>query len=117
MLRYLARVAEDITPESVETLVDEHFPEKEGGKIMATLAEQWEERGLQKGIQKGKTEGACESLQNAIQDGLEAKFGSEGLAVMPRIREIKDSGRLRQILKMAWTASSLKEFQDHIQDS
>lgn len=68
---------------------------------MATLAEQWEARGIQK----------------AIQDALEAKFGSEGLAIMPRIREIKDSDRLREILKMAWTASSLEEFQDQIQES
>jgi hypothetical protein len=70
-----------------------------------TLAEQWEERGFRRAI------------QNAIQDALETKFGAEGLAIMPRIREIQDSGRLREVLKMAWTASRLEEFQDQIQES
>jgi hypothetical protein len=75
------------------------------GSLVPTLAEQWEERGFRRAI------------QNAIQDGLEAKFGAEGLAIMPRIREIKDADRLRELLKLAWTASSLKEFQGQIQES
>ncbi|MFP4309612.1 MAG: Rpn family recombination-promoting nuclease/putative transposase [Desulfococcaceae bacterium] len=136
MLRYLARVAEDITPESVETLVDEHFPEKEGGRVMATLAEQWEERGLQKGIRIGKQEGIREGKQEgiregkqegiregkqegireAIRDGLEAKFGDAGTALMTEIRDIDEPERLRSLLKRMWTASSLEEFRERLRE-
>jgi hypothetical protein len=103
MLRYLARVAEDITPESVETLVDEHFPEKEGGKFMATLAEQWERRGEERGIQK------------TIQDGLSVKFGEAGLPLLQEIRKVRDTDRLRDILKAVWMAPSIEDFQKKLE--
>ena len=106
MLRYMARVAEDIDPEAVETLVEEHFPEKEGGKIMATLAEQWERKGEERGIRTGIQTG----FQKGIQDGLSVKFGETGLDLIREIQKIRDTDRLREILKTVWLSPSLEDF-------
>ena len=110
MLRYMARAAENITPETVETLVEEYVPGPEGGKLMATLAEQWEERGIRKGIQQGVQQGVRNGLREAIREGLGSKFGEAGLALAPEIDSIKDPDRLRALLKIAWRVSSLEEF-------
>jgi predicted transposase/invertase (TIGR01784 family) len=135
MLRYMARAAENITPETVETLVEENFSPNEGEKLMATLAEQWErrgeERGIQKGIQagiqqgilqgrqegklEGKQEGKQEAIQELISDGLDAKFGEAGLSLMPHIEKIQDPERLRALLKRMWTTTDIEEFRKQIQ--
>jgi predicted transposase/invertase (TIGR01784 family) len=110
MLRYMARAADNIAPETLERLVEEHFPDPEGERLMATLAEQWEQRGEEKGIRKGKLEG----IQEAIQEGLQLKFGDAGLDLMKQIKEIQDLERLRGLLKLTWTASRLEEFHHQI---
>ncbi|MFP4420296.1 MAG: hypothetical protein ACLFRG_07100 [Desulfococcaceae bacterium] len=86
---------------------------------MATLAEQWEERGIRKGIQQGRQEGKREGKQEAFQelisDGLDAKFGEAGLSLMPHIQKIQDLERLRALLKRMWTTTDLEEFRKQIQ--
>lgn len=87
---------------------------------MATLAEQWEERGIQKGIlqgrQEGKREGKQEAIQELIRDGLDVKFGEAGLSLMPHIQKIQDPERLRALLKRMWTTTDLEEFRKQIQE-
>jgi hypothetical protein len=57
----------------------------------------YERTGLQKGLLEG------------IEPLLDVKFGVEGLALMPEIREIRDHVLLRKILKRIRTASSPAE--------
>ena len=67
---------------------------------MATLAEQWEQRGEERGIQK------------TIQDGLSIKFGEAGLPFLQEIQKIRDTDRLRDILKAVWMAPSIEDFKN-----
>ena len=53
------------------------------------------------GLKKGLLEG--------IELGLEVKFGAEGLALMPEIRELQDPGVLEAVLEAIETASSPDE--------
>ena len=66
---------------------------------MATLAEQWEERGILKGI----------------QDGLSVRFGPSGLHCIPEIQKIRGVERLREVLKAVFLAPSLEDFQKKLQ--
>jgi hypothetical protein len=74
---------------------------------MATLAEQWEQRGEERGIQKG--------IQKGIQDALGVKFGETGLDLFQEIQKIRETDRLRDILKAVWMAPSLSEFKKELE--
>ncbi|WP_016866206.1 MULTISPECIES: hypothetical protein [Fischerella] len=60
-----------------------------------------ERRGIQKGIREG--------LLEAIEMGLELKFGSEGLTMLPEISQIQDVEILRAILTSIKTVNTLEE--------
>lgn len=64
---------------------------------MPTLAEKWIEQGLRRGLLEG------------IEVGLELKFGSEGVEILPEIYQIEDVDRLRAIHKGLKTVQSLEE--------
>ncbi len=63
------------------------------------------------GIEKGKQEGLREGLIGAIELGLELKFGSAGLQLLPEISQIQDMKILETIKARIKTASSLTELQ------
>jgi hypothetical protein len=52
---------------------------------------------------------AKRELLLAIEVGLKAKFGAEGLQLLPEIREVEDLEVLRTILRAFETATSLDE--------
>lgn len=55
--------------------------------------------------------GRRENLLSNIEMILEAKFGSEGLELMPQITQISDFERLTNILRTIAVANTVKELQ------
>jgi len=73
---------------------------------MAVLRESpWYQEILQEGQQRGMRRG----LLSGITLGLELKFGSAGLQLLPEIREIENVERLEAIAEAIKTASTLEE--------
>ncbi|MFP4419856.1 MAG: Rpn family recombination-promoting nuclease/putative transposase [Desulfococcaceae bacterium] len=98
MLRYVVRAAEPVQEKTVEQIVTQLVPENERDRVMATLAEQW--------IQKGQTQ----TLLEMIEDGLNAKFGGSGLQLMPEVRKVSDQASLRKIVNSLWNVQDLEQF-------
>ncbi len=65
--------------------------------------------GIEKGRQEGRQECITEGLLEAIELGLELKFGSVGLELLPEISEIKDVEQLRAIKTGIKTVNTLEE--------
>lgn len=65
--------------------------------------------GRQKGLEQGRFEGIREGLLEGISLGLELKFGSEGLAILPEISGLQDVEQLRAILAGLKTVNTLFE--------
>jgi hypothetical protein len=65
--------------------------------------------GEQKGLAEGEQKGRREGLLAGIAALLEVKFGQDGLALLPTIRQQADIGLLDQILQSLRTASDLEE--------
>jgi len=114
MLRYVVRVADDVPPGAIRQVIDDLLPGPEGDGIMTTLAERWKREGRLEGQAEGKVEGKAEgkaeALHMAIADGLDAKFGKAGSELGRAVREIHDVDRLRELMKVLWSAASLEEF-------
>jgi len=67
-------------------------------------------QGLKQGEAKGLEIGERRGLLEALALGLELRFGAPGLAVLPRVKKIGDMDRLRKLVAMLRTATSLDEF-------
>ena len=110
MLRYIGAVAENITRETVERTLFELVPKPEGDRIMATLAEQYEQRGIEKGMEMG-----VEAIHSGIKMGLQTKFGKAGLDLMDDVRKIKDIKKLESLLEDLWIVGNVDQFREEIQ--
>jgi flagellar biosynthesis/type III secretory pathway protein FliH len=104
-------------PEDLEKRIMEAAETLEHGKRMPFLSniERWSmERGHKKGKEEGKAEGKqeglAEGLHEAIAIGLELRFGTQALELLPRVRKIQAAGRLRTLLRRLKTAKSLMTF-------
>ncbi|HAZ44303.1 MAG TPA: transposase [Cyanobacteria bacterium UBA11369] len=69
-------------------------------------------KGRQEGLQEGRQEGLREGLLAAIELGLELKFGSSGLELMPEISQIQDVDVLRAIQEALRIINSLDELRE-----
>lgn len=77
---------------------------------MAVLQESpWYQEILNKGRVEGKVEGKIEELHSGIELGLELKFGSEGLQLMPAIYQISDLNILKSIQQGIRTINTVDE--------
>ena len=70
------------------------------------------QEGRQQGRQEGRREGELRGLQEGIELALELKFGAEGLAFMPQIRQVDSLKRLREIRESLRTATGLASLGD-----
>lgn len=65
--------------------------------------------GEKMGIEEGINLGIQQEIFSSIELGLQLKFGSEGLAILPEIRQITDVEILRQIRQALFTVNNLQE--------
>lgn len=77
---------------------------------MAVLHESpWYQEILREGEARGETRGQRQGITFSIETSLEAKFGRDGLELMPQIVEISDLERLKLILRAIITANTVAE--------
>jgi hypothetical protein len=81
----------------------EAFEKERAMPVITPLERTW----LEDGIARGRAEGRAEGMHAGIEAVLEIRFGAEGLALMPRIRQITDSSVLEQLLRASRTAPDL----------
>jgi hypothetical protein len=94
LLRFIDWVLE--LPEPLDQLFRDEITAFQQEKVMPFI-DLWERMAIEKALLEG------------IEPLLDVKFGVEGLALMPEIREIRDHVLLRKILKRIRTASSPAE--------
>jgi len=68
------------------------------------------EQGLEKGIEQGLEKGIEQGLEKAIEIALELKFGSDGLKLLPKIRNKKTSQKPSEILTSIKKEKTLSDF-------
>jgi len=99
LLTYLGSSAVNLTEEDIEVSVSEVF--EQGGKIMATIAEKWlnkgKEEGKEEGIKEGKKEGKWEMILNLLREGLPVDIiaKTSGFSA-DQIKQYKESLQTRQ---------------------
>ncbi|MFB2898283.1 Rpn family recombination-promoting nuclease/putative transposase [Aerosakkonemataceae cyanobacterium BLCC-F50] len=77
---------------------------------MAVLRESpWYQEILQKGVEQGREQTLRQGQLLAIALGLELKFGTEGLQLMPEIEQIEDVATLEAIVQGIKTLNTLDE--------
>ncbi len=82
---------------------------------MAVLSESpWYQQILREGERRGEERGRREEMLSGIELGLELKFGSEGLQLMPEISQISDLERLKAIREGIKTVNTLEELRQLI---
>ncbi|MGI2904928.1 Rpn family recombination-promoting nuclease/putative transposase [Tolypothrix sp. VBCCA 56010] len=82
---------------------------------MAVLRESpWYQQALREGKALGRQEGQREEMLSGIELGLEIKFGTQGLQLMPEISQISDLNRLKAIQRGILTSNTLEEFRQLI---
>jgi predicted transposase YdaD len=59
-------------------------------------------------LERGRAEGIQEEIQEGIELALELKFGADGLALMPLVRQVKKLDLLRSIRQTLRTAETLE---------
>jgi len=65
--------------------------------------------GEARGEARGEAQGRQEQMLSNIEMSLEAKFGSEGLKLMPQISQISDLEQLQEILRSVVLANTVEE--------
>ncbi|MFN6561956.1 MAG: Rpn family recombination-promoting nuclease/putative transposase [Nostoc sp. ChiSLP01] len=71
-----------------------------------------EQRGVERGLRIGEERGRRDEILSNIEMSLEAKFGSDGLELMPQITQISDLESLKQILRSIVVANNIEELQE-----
>ncbi|MBF0488513.1 MAG: hypothetical protein HQK98_10155 [Nitrospirae bacterium] len=67
------------------------------------------EKGIERGIEKGIERGIEKGLVEAIELALDIRFGADGVALMDKINNITDVGRLKQIKEHLRKAETIAE--------
>ncbi len=68
--------------------------------------------GEARGVAIGEARGRKEQMLSNIEMSLEAKFGSQGLELIPRIRQVNDLEQLKGILRTIITANIIDDLQE-----
>ncbi len=103
------RLPQDLEKNFLEDL--DKYEEKDKMRYVTSV----ERIGIEKGIEQGIQQGIQQGLVSAIELGLELKFGSVGLELLPEISPIKDLEVLTAIKDGIKKANSLEELRSHYQ--
>ncbi len=95
VLRYLAAVNDKITDEVLRRVVRRSLPAQEE-KVMATLASQWVQKGVEQGAQQILQQWTEQLLRN-----LERKLGAFSEKTKHRVR-VLTAGQVEQLMDAAW---------------
>ncbi len=98
MLTYITS-ATSVSNEELVRSLETSVPEKEE-TLMATLAKQWMEQGIEQG------------LLSSIRTGLKTRFGTDGEQFMAQIGETHDPYKLQQLVRALFEVNTLAEFQE-----
>jgi len=100
----------DLPPELEDEFEDQlhRFEEERQMPYITSVERRALERGRQEGRQEGRLEGEVSGLQEGIELALELKFGADGLALMPAVREVRKPELLRSIRQTLRTAETLE---------
>lgn len=100
----------DLPPELEDEFEDQlhRFEEERQMPYITSVERRALERGRQEGRQEGRLEGEVSGLQEGIELALELKFGDDGLALMPVVREVRKPELLRSIRQTLRTAETLE---------
>jgi hypothetical protein len=66
--------------------------------------EKGEKKGLEKGREQGIEAGLAQGVKQAIEVALESRFPDTVSSLMPRVKQIEDTDRLRRLLQLTITA-------------
>jgi hypothetical protein len=96
-------------PEDLERRIEERRQELEGTKTMPYIStmERW---AMERGRKEGEQEGVRKGLLKAIEAVLELRFGADGLALLPRVRNVTEVRRLESLLVAVRRAKTLRGF-------
>ena len=67
------------------------------------------EKGLEQGLEQGLERGELRALKRGIEVALELKFGTDGLQLLPLVREVERVEVLRTVQDSIRTARTLDE--------
>ena len=81
---------------------------------LSTFEEIALEKGKAEGRAEGKAEGKEEGLLEALGLGLELRFGEAGLALLPRVKEIKDLTRLETLVAVLRKSDRIEDFEGRL---
>ena len=102
-----------VLPEPLEELYLDAVEAYEEGKQMPyiTSAERiGVKRGFKLGREEGREEGKRNGLLTAIELALEIKFGADGVALVPVVRQVASMERLQEAYIRLIAGASLDEF-------
>ena len=106
---WVMRLPQDLEKNFLEDL--DKYEEKDKMRYVTSV----ERIGIEKGREEGIQQGIQQGLVSAIELGLELKFGSEGLELLPEISPIKDLEVLTAIKDGIKKANSLEELRSYYQ--
>ncbi len=105
LLRYLCVVG-DANADEVSEIVEQSLPDSK--ELIMTIAEQWEQRGLQKGLEQGREQGHRQALLGMLLKQLELRFGPLDAADLARL-EAADLDSLGRSAERVLTATTVNE--------
>ncbi len=80
----------------------QEFEEERAMPIITPTEQMW--------LEQGEARGRAEGRHDGIELGLKLRFGPAGVALMPRVREVKDPAALGSLLTAVETATDLAAF-------
>lgn len=108
LLQYAAQAGQSIDDRAIKKAARAALPET-GGENVATLVEQWLQRGREEGLETG--------LHVGLRALVEFRFQADGLALMPAIEAIDDPERLEALLRRIPQMDGLDELRQLLDGS
>ena len=113
VLRYLSVSAERLTPDELQTAVEDVL-KQQGDEMMPTIAQQWIEQGRQQGLEQGLEKGlekGTEILRQNVLSLLEIRLQIPPAQFKERLAKVDSLDTLSLLIRRAGTVDSMAEFE------